>query len=100
MSNKLLILSCDKWTFADEKTGEVKSGVSIWSLSNYRQDSDKEKGLKPQKISSDPSFFDLLKGVQLPALVEPNFTILPGAQGASSVRLVGFKNPVPVKIFG
>ncbi|MCK9235891.1 MAG: hypothetical protein M0P09_06200 [Acholeplasmataceae bacterium] len=99
MSNKLLILSCDKWNFQDEKTGEVKSGVSIWSLSNYRQDTDREKGLKPQKISSDPSFFDLLKGLTLPILVDPSYTILPGAQGASSVRLVGFKNPQPVKIF-
>lgn len=78
---EVLLLSADPWEMADEKTGELRRGVSVFFVSNYR---DGDNGLKPTKISADRAIYDMVRG-KLPALGKLFVTTRPGAGGKASV---------------
>lgn len=87
MSEKALVLSADPWTMTDEKTGEIRHGVSFWYVNNYR---DGENGQKPTKVSVSAELHDSVKG-KLPALCELDFGSRPGAQGKATLTVTGVK---------
>lgn len=85
-----LILSADKWEMPDERTGELRSGVSVWFLNDYREDTDTSVGYKPSKLSAPVELLDQLKG-QVPGYFEMIYGSRPGAQGKAQLTLVGVK---------
>ncbi|MGK2849281.1 MAG: hypothetical protein ACSLEX_04445 [Minisyncoccota bacterium] len=97
--SKIIVLSIDPWKFVDEKTGEEKSGISLWFLNSYR---DPSLGLKPSKISIAPEKTQGLGG-KLPALAEVEFGSRPGLQNRATLQLDSIKLLSPVdfsRIFG
>lgn len=99
MSEKALVLSADSWSMPDEKTGEIRSGVSVWYVNDYRENTDKGVGMKPTKVSSDPSLFEALRKATLPALFEMHYGSRPGAQGKATLTLVGLTHVADVDVF-
>lgn len=99
MAEVALITSADQWDMKDETTGKPLSGVSIWFLNAYRDDSDQAFGFKPTKVSGTPEMLDALRG-KLPGLFEMQYGSRPGAQGKAALTLVGVKFIKSVDLFG
>lgn len=99
MSERALILSCDAWDMVDEKTGEMRRGLTVWYLNDYREDSDGSFGLKPTKVSADRSLLESLRSAQLPAMFDLDFGSRPGAQGKATLTLVKATKFASVNLF-
>ena len=91
MSERVLILSVDKWEMPDEKTGELRRGLSVWYVNEYREDTPDAFGFKPTKIGAVPELFDTFKKAKLPSLCEVDFGSRPGAQNKATLTLVDFR---------
>ena len=99
MAELALITSADPWQMVDEKTGEIRNGVSIWYLNDYRDDEGDKFGFKPTKVSADRSILESLRG-KLPGLFELEYGSRPGAQGKATLTLIGAKLVRQVDLFG
>lgn len=95
----VLILSADKWGFVDEKTGEHKNGVTLHYLTDYREDSDKEMGFKPIKVTVEDAIFDVVKKGGAPALYSIDTRTRPGKDSKPTLTVVGVKFVKAVEIF-
>jgi hypothetical protein len=80
----VLLLSADPWELTDERTGEIRRGVSFWFVSDYREG---DSGLKPTKVSGDRSLLGLVAG-HLPCVASLGFATRPGAGNKASLQLV------------
>lgn len=98
MAERALITSADAWEMTDEKTGEIRRGVSIWFLNDYRDDSAESFGFKPTKVSADRSLLEKLRG-QLPGIFDLEYGSRPGAQGKATLTLIGVELVKPVDLF-
>jgi len=87
MAERALVLSVDKWEMADERTGEIRKGLSVWYVNEYREDSDEGFGYKPTKVSADLSLLDTFRKAKLPSMCEMNYGSRPGAQGKATLTL-------------
>lgn len=87
MAERVLILSADKWAMPDEKTGEMRNGVSVWYVNQYREDTPDSWGYKPTKIGADPSLLDEIRSAKLPAVFEAEYGSRPGAQNRPTLTL-------------
>lgn len=99
MAEKALVLSADKWSMPDEKTGEIRTGFSVWYVNDYRDDLPESIGYKPTKISTTPEMFESLRLAKLPALFDLDFGSRPGAQGKATLTLVKAKHLGDVDVF-
>lgn len=99
MAERVLILSADKWAMPDEKTGEIRNGVSVWYVNDYREDTHDAFGFKPTKISADPSLLDELRGAKLPAMFEADYGSRPGAQNKPTLTIVKLSKVGSVNLF-
>ncbi|MDC7832355.1 hypothetical protein [Pseudomonas benzopyrenica] len=99
MAERVLILSADKWAMPDEKTGEIRNGVSVWYVNDYREDTADAFGFKPTKISADPSLLDELRGAKLPAVFEADYGSRPGAQNKPTLTIVKLTKIASVNVF-
>lgn len=99
MAERVLILSADKWAMPDEKTGEIRNGVSVWYVNDYREDTADAFGFKPTKISADPSLLDELLGAKLPAVFEADYGSRPGAQNKPTLTIVKLTKIASVNVF-
>lgn len=99
MAERALILSADNWGMTDEKTGKPLSGVSVWYVNDYREDTADSIGMKPTKISATPEILEKLRKARLPALFDLDFGSRPGAQGKATLTLVGISHVQDVAIF-
>lgn len=91
---KALVLSADKWELTDEKTGEIRRGLSVWYINDYREPTDKFAGFKPSKVTADFESFAALAAANLPAFCEMEYGSRTGAEGKATLVLVGIK---PIK---
>lgn len=91
MAEKALVLSADSWEMADEKTGELRMGWSLWYVNSYREDSAKSIGFKPSKVSITNELAADLRGIKLPAVAELDFGSRPGQAGKATLTITGFK---------
>lgn len=96
MAEKALVLSADQWNLTDEKTGEMRDGVSFWYVNHYR---DGENGQKPTKVSVASELFDVVRG-KLPALCDLDFGSRPGAGGKATLTVTGCKVIKPIDFSG
>lgn len=100
MAERALVLSADAWEMPDEKTGEIRKGVSVWYVSNYREDDVKSAGFKPTKLAGTFESFDQLRTAGLPGVFDLDFATRPGAQNKASLTLVAAKHINKVDLFG
>lgn len=100
MGERALVLSGDAWEMKDERTGELLSGVSVWYVSNYREDDEKSAGFKPTKIAASMETFKAIRLDGLPGVFELDFASRPGAQNKAALTLVGAKHVGKVDLFG
>lgn len=100
MAERALILSCDSWEMTDEKTGELRKGLSVWYVNDYRDDTALALGYKPTKVSADVILFDQLRRATLPAMFEMHYGSRPGAQGKATLTLIKADHVGNVKLFG
>ena len=92
----VFVLSADNWEFPDERTGEIRRGVTITYVNNYRQSSERSLGLRPTKAPATSDAFDSIKKGGAPALYRLDFRTRPGKEAkpvltvsaAEFVRLV------------
>lgn len=96
---RALILSADAWDMPDEKTGEIRSGVSVWYVNDYREDTKTSIGFKPTKVSAAPEILDQLRSSQLPALFQMTYGSRPGAQGKATLTLIKADHLRNVQLF-
>lgn len=96
-----LILSADAWSMPDEKTGEVLSGVSIWFLTDYReQNHATQVGYKPAKVGGTHEILEKLRTMALPAQCEMTYGAKPGAAGKATLVLNDVTFVKAVDVFG
>lgn len=100
MADRALVLSADRWEMPDEKTGEIRSGFSVWFINDYRDDEPGKLGYKPTKINATDEIFANLKTANLPALFDLDFGSRPGAAGKATLTLTGVKHVNDVNVFG
>lgn len=98
MAERALILSADRWEMPDERTGEIRKGVSVWYVNDYREDTDTSVGFKPTKVSASPEMLEKLRHSQLPAVYELHYGSRPGKDNKPTLTLidVGFVSSVDV----
>lgn len=99
MAEKALILSADAWEMPDERTGEIRKGVSVWYVNDYREDTQTAVGFKPTKVSADSSMIEVLRTAKLPSLFDLHFGSRPGAQGKATLTLVSISHIADVDVF-
>ena len=94
----VLILSASKWEFTDEKTAEVKKGVSVHYVSDYRDDTATELGFKPIKTSADDAVFEIAQKGGVPGMYRIDTRSRPGKDGKPTLTVVGaqFAKKVPL----
>lgn len=81
------VLGVRSYKFTDERTGEVKTGVSVHYFdSAEEQKSITEKGIFPRKITGDVSLFS--KFTKLPAKYNFDIKLKSSAGGRTGVDLV------------
>lgn len=95
----VLILSADKWNFSDEKTGEIRNGVTLQYVNDYREDSATEVGFKPIKVSANPEIFDTVRKNGAPALYKLDMKTRPGKEGKPTLTIVKVEFVKEVEIF-
>lgn len=75
-----LILSADRWEMTDERTGEIRSGVSLYYVNEYREATDKVIGLKPTKTPATNEVFEAVRKGGAPGLYQLDFRTRPGKE--------------------
>lgn len=87
---KIIVLAMNKWDFVDEKTGEKRTGVTVWYLNPSAPDAD--RGLIPSKniidLDSAP------KPLDFPFLADATMDIKVDSKNKNSIGLSTF---VPIK---
>lgn len=94
-----LILSADSWSMPDERTGEIRTGVSVWFVNSYREDTAEALGYKPTKVSADLTLLPLLRSAKLPAIFNMHYGSRPGAQGKATLTLIKADKVSSVTLF-
>lgn len=95
----VLIISADKWEFTDEKTGELRKGVTLQYISDYREDTDVSVGFKPIKTTVNDAVFDVVKKNGAPALYRIDTRSRPGADNKPTLTVISAQLVKPVRIF-
>jgi hypothetical protein len=83
----------------DERTGEIRKGLSVWYVNEYREDSADSFGYKPTKVSADPTLLDMFKKARLPSLFDMDYGSRPGAQGKATLTLIKAVGIANVNVF-
>lgn len=90
-----LVISAKKYRFADEKTGEIKSGLHVQYLDPImREDNDMQKGDLPLKVASIENCFEKLS--TLPGFYDLDFRQRPDAKGKPVLTLANAKLVCPI----
>jgi hypothetical protein len=84
---RVLLLSADRYEVANEATGEILRGATLFYVNNYRDSSGEIFGLKPTKISASLEILNTIKksGFTLPAYAELEIGTKPGARNKAAL---------------
>ena len=77
-----LVLSADRYEFTDEKTGELRRGVTLQYVTEYREDTQTSVGFKPIKAPATPEVFEAVKKGGAPAVYRLHSRTRPGNRKA------------------
>jgi hypothetical protein len=83
-----LVLSADHYEFTDEKTGDVRRGVTVQYITDYREDTPRSVGYKPIKAPAASDVFDAIKKNGAPALYHLTTKTRPGKEGKPALTVV------------
>lgn len=96
---QFIVLSADQWSLTDKDTGEMRAGVSLYCVNDYRDPTEKSVGFKPMKLSgSDAAFSEIKKG-GAPGLYELSMRSKPGKDGVPTMQVIGAKLVKKLDIF-
>lgn len=84
-----LVLAADKWRMTDQDTGEIREGVSLHYLTDYREQKDTTVGFKPMKVGASDAAFDEIKKGGAPGLYELAMKTKPGKDGIPTFQVIG-----------
>ncbi len=91
MSNKMLvnILGMKKWSFPDEKTGELREGVTVFVAQETEDTTGNTLGLEVMKLSAPLFVFDRAKAskIPFPSESEVSMTLKLGAGGKAMMQV-------------
>jgi len=92
------VISADRGTMIDERTGKANAWSNVHYLSDYREDGEDAVGYKPIKVSCAPEAFEVLQknGVGLYHL---DFRTRPGAMGKPTLTLVKAQHVGSLDVF-
>ena len=80
------VLGVRSWSLSDERTGEIKKGVSVHYFDTAEQEeSINEKGIFPRKITGDIKLFS--KFTKLPAKYDFDIKLKSSSGGRTGVEL-------------
>lgn len=96
---KALVIAADRYEFTDEKSGEIRKGVTVYYINDYRDDTDKALGFKPIKAPATPEVFEEMRKGGAPALYDLDFKTRPGQEGKPVLTLVKAVFDKAVKVF-
>lgn len=99
MADIALILSADKYSIPDSKTGEIQNLHQVWMSNDYRVATDTEKGCKPMKVLVEAPVFAEIMKCDLPGLFNVDVKMRPGKGNALAATVVGFQFIGSPKIF-
>lgn len=99
MSENVLILSVNKYEFTDEKTGEIKKGVTLHYVSDYRENTATELGFKPSKTGANEAVFDAVLKGGVPGMYRIDTRSKPGKDGKPTLTVVGAQLAKKVPLF-
>lgn len=96
---QFIVLSADQWRFTDPDSGEIRAGVSLHCVTDYRDPTDTSVGFKPMKMTgSDAAFLEIKKG-GAPGLYELSMRSRPGKDGVPTMQVVGARLLKKLDIF-
>ncbi|MBU0531402.1 hypothetical protein KJ910_02820 [Patescibacteria group bacterium] len=87
MSELAFVISADRGTMQDEKTGRDINWMNFHYLTDYREADDNSVGLKPIKTGCTPEVFEVFR-VHGIGLYKLDFKTRPGAGGKPAIALV------------
>jgi hypothetical protein len=95
----VLVLSVDRYEFTDERTGEIRKGVTLQYVNDYREDRPTSLGFKPIKASANDEVFDTIKKSGAPGLYKLHSRTRPGKEGKPTLTIVKAEHVKNMKIF-
>ncbi len=95
----VLVLSADKWEMPDEQSGEIRRGITLQYVNEYREDNEKAVGLKPTKAPATPEVFDAIRKGGAPGLYRLDFRTRPGKESKPTLMVVKAEMAKAVKLF-
>lgn len=96
---RTLVLSADKWRMTDEKTGEIREGVSVQYVTDYRDESASAVGYRPLKVQAIAEVFEAIKKGGAPGLYDLDMRTRPGREGQTTVMAVRASHIRKVSLF-
>lgn len=88
---RALILSADRWSMKDERTGQERAGWSLWFVNQYRENSENAVGLRPTKISVTDELVSEVKKLSFPLMGDLSFGSRPGEGGKATLTITAIK---------
>lgn len=85
----VFVLSADNWELTDERTGEIRRGVTITYVNNYREPSERSLGLRPTKAPATYEVFELIKKGGVPGFYRLDFRTRPGKEAKPVLTVSG-----------
>ena len=82
-----LVLSADRYEFADEKTGELRR-VTLQYVTDYREDTGTAVGFKPIKAPALNEVFDAVKKSGAPGIYRLTTKTRPGKEGKPALMVI------------
>lgn len=93
---KLILFSARPWSFTDEKTGEMRNGVTVQYSDGIAVNAGKEKGIFPMTMSAAPELWAQL--TTLPAVYECDLKMRPGKDNKAQLTLGSAKFVEPLSL--
>lgn len=84
----VLVLSADRWELTDERTGEIRRGVTLSYVNSYRETTERSVGLRPTKAPATEEAFDAIRKAGAPGLYQLDFRTRPGKESVPVVTIV------------
>ena len=93
---KLILFSARPWSFSDEKTGEMRAGVTVQYSDGIAVNAGKEKGIFPMTITAPSTIWDQLTVV--PGVYECDLKMRPGKDNKATLTLGAAKFLEPLSL--
>src|SRR5262245_57865780 len=95
----VLLLSADSWELKDEHTGEIRRGVTVTYVNNYREPDGRSVGLRPIKAPATADVFSSVRPGGAPGLYSLDFRTRPGKESKPVLTVTRADLVEPLALF-